>query len=56
MKYLVDAGVLAVRRVDKKDMRRIAKCTGGQILLTMATLDGDEAFDPKKSWQRRGGL
>lgn len=47
MKYLVDAGVLAVRRVDKKDMRRIAKCTGGQLILTMATLEGDEAFDPK---------
>merc|ERR1712153_228365 len=27
-------------------MRRIAKCTGGQVMLTMATLDGDEAFDP----------
>merc|ERR1719181_1693841 len=26
-------------------MRRIAKCTGGQILLTMATIEGDEAFD-----------
>merc|ERR1711953_1552167 len=46
MKYLVEAGILGVRRVDKKDMRRIAKCTGGQILLTMATMEGDEAFDP----------
>merc|ERR1712048_357227 len=45
MKYLVDAGVLAVRRVDKKDIRRIAKCTGAQMVLTMATMDGDEAFD-----------
>lgn len=45
MKYLTEAGVLAVRRVDKKDIRRIAKCTGGQVILTMATLDGDEAFD-----------
>merc|ERR1712048_828869 len=45
MKYLVDAGVLAVRRVDKKDMRRIAKCTGGQMILTMATMEGDEAFE-----------
>merc|ERR1711972_543191 len=42
-----DAGVLGVRRVDKKDIRRIAKCTGGQLLLTMATMEGDEAFDPK---------
>merc|ERR1711920_791973 len=47
MKYLVDAGVIGVRRIDKKDMRRIAKCTGGTMLLTLATMDGDEAFDPK---------
>merc|ERR1719502_1476263 len=46
MKYLVEGGVFAVRRVDKKDMRRIAKCTGGQMILTMATMDGDEAYDP----------
>lgn len=45
MKYLVDAGVLAVRRVDKKDIRRIAKCTGAKLQLTMATMEGDEAFD-----------
>merc|ERR1719203_477454 len=45
MKYLVEAGVLAARRVDKKDMRRIAKCTGGQIILTLATMEGDESFD-----------
>jgi len=47
MKYLTEAGVFAVRRVDKKDMRRIAKCTGGTMLLTLATLEGDEAFDAK---------
>jgi len=51
MKYLIEAGILAVRRVDKKDMRRIAKCTGGQVILTMATIDGDEAFDPKNLGQ-----
>jgi len=47
MKYLVDGGVLAVRRVDKKDLRRLAKCTGGQVVLTMASMDGEEEFDPK---------
>jgi len=46
MKYLVDAGVLAARRVTKQDMRRLAKCTGGTILLTMANMDGEESFDP----------
>merc|ERR1719410_675865 len=45
MKYLIDAGVLGVRRVDKKDIRRIAKCTGAQVVLTMATMEGDEAFE-----------
>merc|ERR1711865_28578 len=45
MKYLVEAGIIAFRRVDKKDMRRIAKCTGAQMLLTLATIEGDEAFD-----------
>merc|ERR1712086_1196014 len=47
MKYLVEAGIMAVRRVDKKDMRRIAKCTGAQMVLTMATMEGDEAYDEK---------
>lgn len=46
MKYLIEGGVFAIRRVDKRDMRRIAKCTGAQMILTMATLEGDEAFDP----------
>merc|ERR1712224_422323 len=29
------------------DIRRIAKCTGAQLILTMATLEGDKAFDAK---------
>eukprot|EP00439_Symbiodinium_sp_Y106_P005143 s6049_g1.t1 len=45
MKYLVEAGVMGVRRVDKKDIKRIAKVTGAQVLLTLATVEGDEAFD-----------
>jgi len=46
MKYLVDAGVIGVRRVTKQDMKRLAKCTGAQVLLTMAGLEGEEVFDP----------
>mmetsp|Transcript_124693 Transcript_124693/g.266055 ORF Transcript_124693/g.266055 Transcript_124693/m.266055 type:complete len:545 (+) Transcript_124693:89-1723(+) len=46
-KYLVEAGILGARRVDKKDMKRIAKCTGATIMLSMATMEGDEAFDAK---------
>jgi len=45
MKYLTDAGIMGIRRVDKKDIRRLAKCTGATVQLTMATLEGDEAFD-----------
>merc|ERR1719295_882350 len=47
MKYLIEAGVLGVRRVDKKDLKRIAKCTGATVILSMATMEGDEAFDAK---------
>eukprot|EP00743_Colponemidia_sp_Colp-15_P000397 GILK01000458.1.p1 GENE.GILK01000458.1~~GILK01000458.1.p1 ORF type:complete len:548 (-),score=80.02 GILK01000458.1:68-1711(-) len=46
MKYLVEAGMYAVRRVKKEDLRRIAKATGGTTLLTMANLEGEESFDP----------
>merc|ERR1712166_626009 len=45
MKYLVEAGIMGVRRVEKGDMKRIAKCTGGSMQLTMATLEGDESFE-----------
>lgn len=31
LKYFVDAGAMAVRRVLKKDLKRIAKATGGQL-------------------------
>ncbi len=28
-------------------MRRLAKCTGGNIILSLANMEGDETFDPK---------
>jgi T-complex protein 1 subunit alpha len=46
IKYIVEAGGMGCRRVDKKDIRRIAKATGGQVLLTLSQLDGDERVDP----------
>ncbi|KAL7066860.1 putative T-complex protein 1, alpha subunit [Cryptosporidium serpentis] len=47
LKYFVSAGCIAIRRVDKKDLRRIAKVTGATICLTMAQLDNlEEIFDP----------
>jgi T-complex protein 1 subunit alpha len=41
LKYLIDQKVYAVRRVDKKDMKRIAKATGAKILLTLTGADAD---------------
>lgn len=47
MKYFVSAGCIAVRRVEKADLRRIAKATGATICLTMAQLEeSEESFDP----------
>jgi T-complex protein 1 subunit alpha len=44
-KYLVDAGAMGVRHCKKSDLEHIAKATGGQILLTLANLEGGESFD-----------
>lgn len=48
LKYFVEAGAIAIRRVPKDDLRRIAKATGGDLVLTMANADGNEVFD--KEW------
>lgn len=48
MKYMVEAGVMGVRRVKKEDMRRIAKATGATVVHTMSDLNGDEVFE--SSW------
>ena len=48
LKYFVEAGAIALRRCKKDDMRRIAKATGGELILTMADMEGGEEFDP--SW------
>ncbi|KAF6250936.1 chaperonin complex component [Scenedesmus sp. NREL 46B-D3] len=45
LKYFVEAGVLAVRRVPKDDLKRIAKATGAQVVLTLADMEGNESFD-----------
>jgi len=46
LKYFVEAGAMAVRRVDKDDLRRIAKATGATLTSTLATPEGGLAFDP----------
>ncbi|CAN0520504.1 unnamed protein product, partial [Ectocarpus sp. 8 AP-2014] len=45
LKYFVEAGAMAVRRVKKEDMRRIAKATGASIVTTLADMEGNETFD-----------
>merc|ERR1711988_1559418 len=47
IKYFVEAGALAVRRVKKDDLRRIAKLTGAQMIITFADMDGNETFSPE---------
>jgi T-complex protein 1 subunit alpha len=46
MKYFVEAGVLCARRCPKEDLKRLAKATGGQVVTTMADMEGEESFDP----------
>ncbi|XP_048343825.1 T-complex protein 1 subunit alpha [Sphaerodactylus townsendi] len=45
LKYFVDAGAMAVRRVLKRDLKRIAKAAGATICSTLANLEGEETFE-----------
>lgn len=45
LKYFVEAGAMAVRRVLKRDLKRIAKASGASILSTLANLEGEETFE-----------
>jgi T-complex protein 1 subunit alpha len=45
LKYFVEAKAIAVRRVKKEDLRRIAKATGARIVTTLADMEGNETFD-----------
>ena len=45
IKYLVEGGAIGIRRVEKTDMKRLAKVTGATIQLTLANLEGEESFD-----------
>jgi len=44
-KYMVDQGVIGVRRVEKKHMKRIAALTGGKLMLSFADDEGEESLD-----------
>ncbi|XP_065844041.1 T-complex protein 1 subunit alpha-like [Oscarella lobularis] len=45
LKYFVEAGAMAVRRCKKADLKRIARATGGQLVSTLANLEGEDSFD-----------
>lgn len=44
-KYLIEGGAMGFRRVQKKDLQRLAKATGGKILTNLADLDGEEVVN-----------
>lgn len=46
MKYLVERNVLGVRRVDLAQLKSLAKATGGEVVKTLADLEGGERYDP----------
>ncbi|XP_055385116.1 T-complex protein 1 subunit alpha [Condylostylus longicornis] len=45
LKYFVEAGAMAVRRVKKSDLKIIAKATGAAYLTSLTNLEGEETFD-----------
>lgn len=45
MKYFVESNCMGVRRVKKEDLQRIARATGGTVVLTLADMEGEESFD-----------
>uniref|UniRef100_A0A1L8DUD6 T-complex protein 1 subunit alpha n=1 Tax=Nyssomyia neivai TaxID=330878 RepID=A0A1L8DUD6_9DIPT len=46
MKYFVEAKAMAVRRVKKNDLKRIAKATGAAYLTSLTNMEGEESFEP----------
>jgi T-complex protein 1 subunit alpha len=47
LKYFVEAGVIAIRRVKKGDLRRIAQNSGAKIVVSLADDESSESFDPE---------
>ena len=45
LKYFVENNCIAIRRVKKGDMRGLAGCTGGKLVVSLADYEGDEKFD-----------
>jgi len=45
MKYFVETNTMAVRRVKKSDLKRIAKATGASFVTSLSNLEGEESFE-----------
>lgn len=45
LKYFVESNAIAIRRVPKGDLRRIANCSGAKIIISLADFEGEEKFD-----------
>jgi len=45
LKYFVEAGVIAIRRVPKNDLKRIANNTGAKIVVSLADIEGEETYE-----------
>ena len=46
IKYFVEAGAIAIRRVSKTELKQIAKATGATVTTTFADDNGEETVDP----------
>ena len=44
-KFLVENNVMGLRRIDRKDLRRIALSTGARVINTLANEEGEESFE-----------
>lgn len=45
-KYIAEKGAIGVRRVDKKMLKRIAKLTGGALLMSFGDEEGEDSVNP----------
>lgn len=49
LKYFVESGAMAVRRVKKADLKRIAKATGASYITSLTNMDGENNYLFKSS-------
>ena len=45
LKYFVEHKTIAIRRVEKSDLRRIANSCGAKVVISLADFEGEERFD-----------